>query len=551
MATNALELVNAAFGYIGENPITQADLITPPAANRQAVVAAREYAPAVAEEQRLHPWVFTLVRATLTAYTAPAATLTPAAVTGTGITFTASADAFVTADIGKTLEHVVGDGIALITAVPSPTTATATITEDFPSTGAIASGDWRMYYAAPAFSYARRIPVPTGCLRLLRVRHQVPYRAEGAWFVTDADSLDVVYLSSVTTTTLFDPAFDEVLKARLAMKFCYAITGKLPVLEAMTQLYQLALQRAKEAFALEQGEGEWEENPADDTQATIIQDAISRLVAQSTQGTLDPIDLTATANRLYVNARDELQRMHPWRFTRQRTRLDATTTTSLVPGAGAGTVNTTGVTFTTGADFFEATDIGLRLLGTDGGAARITGFTSTTVVTATIEGVWAPLVAVAAGDWHRAPSWRWTYRYPKPEGFLRLLETQTPTYFGGEPVSWAWWSGWRWPVHTGTGQPFEEPAVLEGEWLQSDAGPTLNIEYVERVTDAARFEPSYASVLAAFLAWRMAFPVTKQANVEQIMGRAFAAQLKSVRTADKHDTRVPPMRYSPLTMVRY
>ena len=115
------------------------------------------------------------------------------------------------------------------------------------------------------------------------------------------------------------------------MKFCYAITGKLPVLEAMTQLYQLALQRAKEAFALEQGEGEWEENPADDTQATIIQDAISRLVAQSTQGTLDPVDLTATANRLYVNARDELQRMHPWRFTRRRTRLDATTT----DGAGA------------------------------------------------------------------------------------------------------------------------------------------------------------------------------------------------------------------------
>ena len=50
-------------------------------------------------------------------------------------------------------------------------------------------------------------------------------------------------------------------------------------------------------------------------------------------------------------------------------------------------------------------------------------------------------------------------------------------------------------------------------------------------------------MLAAFLAWRMAFPVTKQPQVEQIMARAFAAQLKSVRTADKADTRVPPMRY--------
>ena len=89
--------------------------------------------------------------------------------------------------------------------------------------------------------------------------------------------------------------------------------------------------------------------------------------------------------------------MHPWRFTRTRTRLDATTTTSLVPGVGAETVNTTGVTFTTGLAFFEPTDIGLRLLGIDGGSARITGYTSPTVVTATIEGPWTSLVAVAAG----------------------------------------------------------------------------------------------------------------------------------------------------------
>ena len=93
--------------------------------------------------------------------------------------------------------------------------------------------------------------------------------------------------------------------------------------------------------------------------------------------------------------------------------------------------------------------------------------------------------------------------------------------------------------------------MLEGEWIVSDAGPTLNIEYVQEITDPAAFEPSYASVLAAFLAWRLALPARQPPQIEQLLSRAFSAQLKSVRTADKHDTRVPPMRYSPLTMVRY
>ena len=199
MATNALEIVNAALGYVGENPITQADFDSPPAANRTAVVAAREYPAARDEEQRLHPWVFTLVRATLAAYTGPAATMTPGATTGTGITFTAGAAVFVAGDLGKTIEHTAGAGKAWITAIVSATVVTATITQDFPSTAVIASGNWVLFYWPPAYAYTRKIPVPTDLLRLLRVRHQVPYRAEGVYFITDADSLDVVYISKITT----------------------------------------------------------------------------------------------------------------------------------------------------------------------------------------------------------------------------------------------------------------------------------------------------------------------------------------------------------------
>ena len=60
--------------------------------------------------------------------TFPAATLTPGATTGTGVTFTASASVFVSGDVGKVIR--VGGGLATITAYTSGTEVTADITED-------------------------------------------------------------------------------------------------------------------------------------------------------------------------------------------------------------------------------------------------------------------------------------------------------------------------------------------------------------------------------------------------------------------------------------
>lgn len=74
------------------------------------------------------------------------ATLTPGAVTGAGITFTASAAKFTSADVGKYI-RVVGAtkyGFALITGFTSTTVVTATITVDFDATTAIAAGGWQI-----------------------------------------------------------------------------------------------------------------------------------------------------------------------------------------------------------------------------------------------------------------------------------------------------------------------------------------------------------------------------------------------------------------------
>jgi hypothetical protein len=80
---------------------------------------------------------------------APATTITPAAVTGTGINFTASASIFTSADVGKYIELVgaagsVRYGRAIITGFTSATVVICTILTDFNSTVAIPAGSWRI-----------------------------------------------------------------------------------------------------------------------------------------------------------------------------------------------------------------------------------------------------------------------------------------------------------------------------------------------------------------------------------------------------------------------
>ena len=77
---------------------------------------------------------------------AASATLTPGAVTGTSITFTASASVFSSSDVGNELwgKYVngVGGGRAKIITFNSATEVVCDITKDFNSTNAIAAGNW-------------------------------------------------------------------------------------------------------------------------------------------------------------------------------------------------------------------------------------------------------------------------------------------------------------------------------------------------------------------------------------------------------------------------
>lgn len=80
-------------------------------------------------------------------------TLTPGAITGAGVTFTASSGVFSSSDVGLKLLHIedgVIKGRALITGYTSANVVTATVEVDFESLSPIASGSWAL--AKKAFS---------------------------------------------------------------------------------------------------------------------------------------------------------------------------------------------------------------------------------------------------------------------------------------------------------------------------------------------------------------------------------------------------------------
>ena len=109
-------------------------------------IANKNYEPRTLTRSDTTDWTLATLGAspppTYEAGESPSTTVTPGATTGTGVTFTAGSAAFQQADIGRQIVNSVGTGKAAITGITSSTVVTADIVEDFPSTSAIASGDW-------------------------------------------------------------------------------------------------------------------------------------------------------------------------------------------------------------------------------------------------------------------------------------------------------------------------------------------------------------------------------------------------------------------------
>lgn len=263
------------------------------------------------------------------------------------------------------------------------------------------------------------------------------------------------------------------------------------------------------------------------TTLDIANRALLRLGAKYIISSLsEETDRARVCNIEMEPCRLETLRAHPWHHARRRAKLTSRVVGTLTPGAGATTVDTTGVTFTlTGvADGFLADrDEDFVLVG-NSGRARITSVVSPTEVLADIDTAFADLTAIASGDWRFAPLWEFTHRYPLPANYLRSWDVQ-PTSLRGIATTAVWWRGITTDV-------FASTLKREGDFLMSLDGPTLFVAYTADRTNLDTWDPLSISAYVGLLCSRIAYAVTGSLQVVRTEFDSYRAILAEARSMD-------------------
>lgn len=107
---------------------------------------------------------------------------------------------------------------------------------------------------APAFTWSYQYSLPADCLRPIRLQYiDEDYVIEGRNLLTDAETVNLIYLKQVTDPNQFTPSFIIALEARMAAELAYPITGDMQLQVLWTQKAELKLKDAAYQDAISQG----------------------------------------------------------------------------------------------------------------------------------------------------------------------------------------------------------------------------------------------------------------------------------------------------------
>ena len=254
-----VDIVNDALGELGEEPI-----VTMTDTTKRAKLANRIYARTRDYVLRVYNWNFATVRVELKPWDKPATNLTLSALTGTGITVTASGATFAATDVNRLIEELDAAGAmvgqAKITAFTSTTVVTADVKDDFTATP-VNSPNWRFRYLEPKFDFDQQYKVPSTALKIQRVgtnadplKFRVEQNTDLAAEVILADSGDtaeVLYTKQETDPAKFDLMFVYALELQLAARMAYALTGRPSVRKQMEESFVRALLPSQHADSQE------------------------------------------------------------------------------------------------------------------------------------------------------------------------------------------------------------------------------------------------------------------------------------------------------------
>ena len=258
----------------------------------------------------------------------------------------------------------------------------------------------------------------------------------------------------------------------------------------------------------------------------IANGALERLGAKPISSLTEETGRAKLCNRWITKVRRQALRAHPWNCALVRTMLSTFPNATLTSGAISGT----GVSFTASAPVFAAgLDEAQRIITADNKTARIVKVVDPQTVTADIETDLTSVAALAPGSWRIAPAWEWQYRYSKPENYLRVARVETIDGSGvisnGPPFQWTWWS-------RGQRDNSPVPVKVEGQYIISNVGPRIFVQYIQDLTDVTLFDPLLDEAIEALLAFRIAYGVTGSLGTGKAMHDAYRECLAEARSID-------------------
>lgn len=98
----------------------------------------------------------------------------------------------------------------------------------------------------PAFEFTYSYPLPADCLRVWTLYNSdAKYQIEGRNLLTDADTVQIIYIKNITDTESFDPLFSSILSLRIAGELSYDITSNASLGQALMDEYMKLRREAK------------------------------------------------------------------------------------------------------------------------------------------------------------------------------------------------------------------------------------------------------------------------------------------------------------------
>jgi hypothetical protein len=265
MAVDALAICNSALSKIGAAKI---DALTD--VNKRATLCNQQYSILRDELLRSHPWNFAIKRKYLSK---EILTFVDGDVTvGTDLITSAAHNLENATPITISTTGVLPTGLSAGTYyVSSATTNTFKLSdtiaksvaavEDVIDITAAAGGGTHTLTINPNFGWNYKFVLPSDYLRAVRLEPKAQkFVIEDGKLLTDDSEVYLLYISDITDTTKFDPAFDELLALHIAHQICYDVVQSNSLKETIAAELRVKL---KDVRSFDAQEGTPEEFEAD------------------------------------------------------------------------------------------------------------------------------------------------------------------------------------------------------------------------------------------------------------------------------------------------